>query len=683
MGSDGRFSTPRRWLRRIRLDEEFCKRMDESLALKFDFKVQDKRFKTENKLISRLNSWLLYFIQDFCYLSFEGNKKRLLRPTMGSFTWAQRILKLRRLTATGRLIYWPNLVLAMYFLCSIEVVCSIYHQYTYDKFIFHARRFQLASETGQTILLADYRQSNVTQQGLVRRAQEAQKRLRLFGAPHMEATYGCECCYLFLLMVAYICYFNVIIYTHLINPLELYLCRLVLDRHDEMCNFNRLIARQVNKYIQSSCNFTEASINRCVQLSGFESIRLEGLSFKSELRRLVVDHKLTVSRLKHMALEGKLQPMSRTNDWIDWLSAHFVLQILRLISVMIFFASLVGFLVPHLVGFKLQLEPVDQLVLIELYLLWCIAMTSAMFQVALVVYNCMDQVKTIEGIILAIGRCIDGNFARYHKNFSPPGTSFRETTHAQQQLLTSTERIKSISKNCDFRLEFSERWTIQKASDDVKVLVKNLNELAPATNEAHRRSRIVAEMNSDLLSVVLHYKIFMAQLKVIQSSLGFNCLTATVLIFLMPIITRLHVPYLTGNAKVLGVLFGCMCTIMSDICLVPICQLHVKCLDLHKALWNLLAHTVEVSEQSSETYRIYDRHTLWMLQKELSHPDRLASQFVASAFGVLFNYPNLIRIHFWFSILILSIMTDVRSEQEEVIGSFVSDPLGIFSITFV
>lgn len=684
----GKARTSIMWLRRVHLDEQFCAMMDQRLGRCLDHKLDDEftrkyQLDIKNKLTHSLLAHLLIFYGRLCRMHFHSGRWTLSAVGPGQ----QDNLKDNHnrnnnnnikssKSWLGHLLDWPNVVAALHFMSTALLSTGLYYHYVHDQFVFHLRRFSQAQETGQYILMADYANSNVTREKLLRKVNETRPLVKAFGAPILEATYGSECAYLYALMLANLTYLNTWIYGRFVNSFNFYVVRLLLNRTEERRNFNRLICEQVNKYIQSSCNFTEAFIDRCIQLNGLKRFRLEHLNTGSELRRLLLDYKTTIRSLKQMALEGSLQPINRTDVWIDWLTELFGFACLGLKSIPLTFYVVAFTLVPvKYYNFKFQLEPMDLVAAGALTILWLLAALSSGFYVALTIINCLDQTNMIEHLGREIRSCIDDNAQAFRDHFI--GAGGREAPEQEDRENQHIKTRKSVA-TIDLKIKDNPKGKEEQQEEE-----EEDNGKADRLDKEETK-QVVSGMNNRLLFVFMHYKIFVAQLRPIKSSFGFFCMSSLFVIFLLPIIGRLHLPYMSTNIKVLVIAMGLATLVVGNLCIAPICHLHLRCLKLYKCLCCLLAHLVDVASNSAElsanSPRIYDQHTIWMVRKELNHPDRMANQFATKSFGLSFVYPNLIRINFWFSLIMLSILTDVRSDQEEVIGSLTSDPLGIFTL---
>lgn len=133
--------------------------------------------------------------------------------------------------------------------------------------------------------------------------------------------------------------------------------------------------------------------------------------------------------------------------------------------------------------------------------------------------------------------------------------------------------------------------------------------------------------------------------------------------------------------------------IFADLVFLPICWMESRSQSPIKSLWNLMATLVVIVDQVNYG-RLVDEHSIWLLRKELSHPERMRSQFTISVLGIEFTYTELLKLHFWLGLLVLLFAYEVAlspsafaaspwsrwsQTRESAFGNLLSDPLGIIS----
>lgn len=203
------------------------------------------------------------------------------------------------------------------------------------------------------------------------------------------------------------------------------------------------------------------------------------------------------------------------------------------------------------------------------------------------------------------------------------------------------------------------------------VIQSNSEMMMASLDERKSRNVIRNEMNANLLLGLMHYKLFVSQSDNTKNELKLVTVNTTFLFFLMPAGVRLHVPYMNHGAfKYIGIVWSLLTVSMTNFVLVPVCYYHSRSLTLYKMLNSLMAHTVETND-------IYYDHLVWLIHKELNHPEILITRFATKWANFDFTYPNLVKIHFWFGIIILSIVSGITSNNETFFNYFLSDPFGL------
>ena len=163
-------------------------------------------------------------------------------------------------------------------------------------------------------------------------------------------------------------------------------------------------------------------------------------------------------------------------------------------------------------------------------------------------------------------------------------------------------------------------------------------------------------MNENLLFALLHFKMFVMEL---NSSVNRTCEIfgfAIILMFSIPVTSISQLHYLSRDPHLrIHAVTGAMCTILpASFVLVPICYLHSRCLEMFRSMNSLLAHAVDINRNGS---LVYDEHTIILLRKELDCSRDARQRFAAKSFGNYCTYPFLCKVHFWFGLLLLMIMS--------------------------
>lgn len=196
-------------------------------------------------------------------------------------------------------------------------------------------------------------------------------------------------------------------------------------------------------------------------------------------------------------------------------------------------------------------------------------------------------------------------------------------------------------------------------------------------------------MNGNLLLAVMRYKIMWRECGPVQRSLRFASTTALGLLLYLTIILRAHSPYMSA-ARSSVAYYSLVIIVFCDFVFVPVARFHCKAMRLYRRLWSLAAHMeatdhhVGGARASSSSWPAgslpeslaYFRHTRWLLTKELSHPEQLANQWATRSLGMPITFPNLVSLHYWFSIIVISVYFEVRPVRD-LFGDRLDDPLGL------
>lgn len=188
----------------------------------------------------------------------------------------------------------------------------------------------------------------------------------------------------------------------------------------------------------------------------------------------------------------------------------------------------------------------------------------------------------------------------------------------------------------------------------------------------HERNKL----NSNLMSCIIHLKIFTETFMRSKQLASVILFQATGTLFALPLLARIHVPYVEAEGARLVVICICFAyIIIYDCLLLPGCHIHSQSHRLYRALHNLQAHlvsSIDVSNNPTRRQPIYNEHLVCLLYKELKHPDTLTSQFCFSLGGIDSTYTSFIKIHFWMGLIVISFMANIETNKEYL---FLGDPL--------
>lgn len=196
-----------------------------------------------------------------------------------------------------------------------------------------------------------------------------------------------------------------------------------------------------------------------------------------------------------------------------------------------------------------------------------------------------------------------------------------------------------------------------------------------------RINRDTKNINKNLLFALIHYKISSSLARTSTNAFVFYVIGGTIIFLQLPIQTLLHGPYFDREQVKYTYTLICLGSMISfNFIVVPMCYMHNRSFALYKAMSSLLAHLVECQTalRELEEPTNFDNHLVCLLRKELNHPNMMTRQFTIVTLGVPITYPNLVRIHFWFGIMMLASLTGVSSPNDATFGNIFSDPFSLF-----
>lgn len=606
-------------------------------------------------------------------------------------------------THSNRYPIWAKVSHILLFLVILRMSINIWFQYEHDKHLTQINRLEEIIETLEinlndanettkitavenrdnlNLLLSQIYEANRKLKVVREKLDQDKSFLKKLGAPYINFAYICEVGNLFLLSTIVFLSLLPQIYYKNVSPFDFGIIRLLVDEQREFESINALIMIEVQRFIFSKCRHIQpktyiGNLNEMLNMKPQPSYATRGsssstfsssnhfsrsrskskLTIKSKSKsksnsksRSRSDSKLEQNNMEHslfrhnhlladiirlQLVQGKLVPFNRLPDWIKEARVKYRTYTLGFVAFFIQFWILFLFIVPHqgkFFGLQIETEPLDLLFLVEVVYFYGFAFMAVGFYLIVFVLNGLDQLKIINELTNQTKLCTVNNrliFLRIKKEFEQ-----------LKKVQISTNNYSNLMASIDLDIEL---------------------------------------MNSNLVLILLHYRIFIAQLKPILRSTGPLALLLLCTALCLPVMLRLHLPYLNFYAKIILLITSISAIFWVDICLLPICLWHERNLRLHRSLNKLLAHTVEVQSEMDSLYYAY---STWVLRQELSRSDLLVKRFAVN-FGLDFTYPNLLRVHFWAGLVFLSTVTWTGGGQKDLVqflpgDSLLSDPLGYF-----
>lgn len=562
-----------------------------------------------------------------------------------------------------------NLILCAYFIANILLLANLYFQYAYDFDQVRLIKLKLLQAQNQ---LSAHQFDRYTAE-LRERMHETLAALIAIGSPHRHLPIVVECHYVYLVTFTFVLYFCSYIYYQHLAPFDLHFVRELIDHEGEEHRSRQLVETQVLRFIESNRIFTKILMQGSYRpASGFRlkdrprtwmaasnqgrdrrhsrraSRSLVSWRERKSTSRMAADfqrlsqndcrvHRLLIS----MLTSGALRPFNKSPGWCER----------RVDITYMYHGSLFIYLnFFSIVTLKLSIDEdspggsmswSDMVMLAAVLFMLSVLSLSANFFSTYIFVGSLDQIVMVSKMRELVLNCIRLNTREFMRLTEARGAGLPERDPSKGQL--------------------------------------------EAAARVHEESTCADKMNTNYLFVMMQFKIFVAQHKSAQRTVESIIIYIAILVMLIPIICKLHIPYLNllgfVNVRWFAVLLSTVILVPTNFGVVPTCYLHARCVNLYRVFSSLIAHIIEI-ESHPMGRGIYDEHAVSLLFKELRHPFQFMDQFKASSLGFSGTYNALVKIHFWWGILVLSILVDDEKSSDsgpELLSSFFKDPLAVFS----
>lgn len=278
---------------------------------------------------------------------------------------------------------------------------------------------------------------------------------------------------------------------------------------------------------------------------------------------------------------------------------------------------------------KFKLNLISLLYILEIIFVIVTSNVAVSFYYGVELFSCIDQIKLSQTLKCEFIKCIENNTKVF-------------------------ERIKRLKQN---GLEPTQP-TNQQVLLPIEKLVKT-------------------EMNTNLLIVIVHYQIFVIQARRLKACLKFIFVGTIIIMFTSPITVRIHMPYFDAeNDKTIRLALAVASVgfiVPADLCLVPMCILRSKFLKLYKTIYIMLAHCARVQNE----LQLYEPRLISILLAELDRPQGIYNMYGSKYELVQYTYPTLLRLHFYFGLIITAIVCNHQQHNESQTNMF-NKVLGFF-----
>lgn len=618
-------TSPSSILKKCELSSEIGRQMDEVSRQILDMEASSSGLRKTNKL-------LLHFLVKFSTISLidQINKASYDEPNVDKF--ATNIIKKPT---------WSKIVPFISVFCSLKLVYSTYWHYVYDFQVTQLAKYKLKHENNDDNTTENWLNYNQTVTGLEDNLQASRNWLEFIGAPYLNAPYYfVEPCYVILLGLVYCTYFQPNLY-FLFHKFNTSIITPILDRYYDVHVFNKEIRTQINILIESSRSFVEACLKQeheSLTKKPTDQIQFQVLESAADLRKVVLDHELTIRMLERMALDGSFGALNN-RDWYDKLDMLFFNATFSNIIYSFVFDISLAWILPTVAGIKVRTDLMSLITIVELVALVEVTVIPTTFFIAIYVLGTYNLNRFIAKVNEITRECTQENDKRFYKTL---------------------DRMSTLV----YRNHYSDRSQVQ-------------------TYRWHVDTCYI-QMNSNLLKCIIYYRVVVAKHLSFQKTFSLAVTSGAGIILTLPLILRVHMPYAPPsthlNISILSFYFSVVCALFVNCLCIPICHIHCRGRDLTKLLENLLAHTVDHTSYKNMG-QIYSRHSIMVLLKELSNTERTSNMFATKVFGVTFTYSSLLKLYFWWGVINLSSSNlSTSSYEHPVFGRVFNDPLRIHSL---
>lgn len=536
---------------------------------------------------------------------------------------------------------WPRLILVVMVLVNLKVlITSIFH-FKYD--IEYIKLIRMANTTDATLDLKPAQKyyalnssQYLQQEARVNASFEALKYVGNI-APNVHwagSVMGLQTvCGSFLTLITY----QLLVCFRLILPHDWYFLRVMLNEGRELEDCRRAVAAIVEQFKETSKNFhlnwadrvervlESIESERAIRGSGNSKagrIRLGRLPRKSPLIQQAKLHAHLSKRVDQLARQGQLLPLNRLPEMVDRMSLKFALVITYLyVTVGGFFFAILLILPLYERCFKINYLA-DFIEFVEIMIKMNTDLAMTLFLIAIYGTIWPNQICYMNTVRVRLRNCRAANmklFIGYRKS----GGSFG-----------------------------------------------NFEQLSFALNE-------------NLMRALLEYQVFAKQFAPTKRSFALIVTSVPLLLLIDYSIMRLTMPYAGGFLLKFGIAGrSVIIAAMLDTILVPICRMNQLGEKLYEEMASLLAHAIDLNLETGELTgdQIYSAHLVWLQRQLVDGPEKMMEQFSAQAHddNFIMSWPNLVEIHYFISMLLISFVLKLKS-WENIFGGRIDDPLRLFA----
>lgn len=646
------------------------------------------------EFIHRFNRITLTWMCQLCRVNFLGDYD--LVTSRSKRLTARDKLSLLRLDAIGRSSTtkrkWPHVILAIYSLCVIVLLVNIYYQYKYNVNMAKLDKIDQLNATGELSLLHQYHHHYEHQldwhklrHEFQQRAREAHTRLKWMGASHIEWAFIIQS----ILLVFIISTTNLYVLLPLNQRLNKWLLlgpRLILGADNEIKVRTRLIEEELNKFSinslamarwrmeQSSLCLAKISSSLANVNSSNSWVHLSDKALMISKKHIHELHRRTMHLLRTIALEGRLNPLNRTQaarDRLDRVCLQTIVSVTLLTDVVVIMRYRYLSKYFNLIGLHYELDSLlDFFNAICIVFVFLIHSCMVIFWGVTLIITWFDQMETVRLLRVLILRVVRRNEQRLSRLLVlSSGMAQESDTSGALQSVTASRPMR-------IRHQSYARPTLSQAQI-----------LAHRTASFRRqhpqlivdRIRLRQEMDRDLLTLTIQCRLVTRTLELTKNPLSQFACAAVTFAVVMLVVFRLHGPYFHPGLRSVNIAISITCIACSFIFVTPHGRLHQQSILTFKELWNLVAQIslLETMPTINKWLQLDSSVAVFSLRRELADSKFRMGRLACEVAGLSITRQNLTKAAFWALLFILSLSGNINLFGEGF-SDFMNDPFGLF-----
>lgn len=667
--------------------------------------IKDERTRV---VMHSCNRFLLRALSSFHRVDLMQGIKQRLQGERGALKAIDSRKPERRLLTV---FSWPNLIFALYCYMIASLTTNLYHQYTLDHNKLKLR--QLEDPRMREFLRATSLHGvdvDSLQHQIKLNINRTTSSLKSLGAPHYQWTIIVEIMYL------YSC--QIVALSLLLGPWWLRFHRLIhfpwarflMDRPGECRYKSQLIITELDKFLASVALLDK----NCRKWSPRQEQRHSTWwRLVAELRRMQlllcltstgdtgeqnVGEQLLKCQLETIARQGRLNSTNRGLAWLDKLAlincAYVVTNVVHgYFWIVVQYILMETYYSRHQCQVQLESHQ-DWLMFFNSFMVLLCILLSAAFYGALNMITLLDQIKAAQNLAKSLKQIMQRNDSHFEQLAQAmghlqvcAGGGPSPTTNAGTLNLVGQRYSRGGSRATPDK-SHREAYTGAAAAQhqmaheqDRELFIESPDFCTTATrHEWEIALELVHQIELDLLTAVLQFRLFEAEFQLVKRSFSSLAFGFIFTIVSLPIIIHCHLAYIASEVRPIALGSSVAGVIPTLFILTPLCVHHKRCLDIYTCLWSLaaqLTHFLKTKPQESSCVSLH--RVLTLLQRELSHPEHCSDKFSVYVLYSHLTYANLLRLSFWISLGLFSLLRDFNPNSRGIISRIQQDPLGMLS----